>query len=164
MLKQTLSLSIVAAFLTNPMSSYALDPAKDCTKEILYSFFPEVFVNAALEKNNIPKEKWAKINSDLKEKDQGIIKTFEARLSQLPESERLNRENKMQNFKNTLKDTFTEVLKSNGIEDEKLILKILDDINQPRAKRFQECVHYHGQQAMENNDDSSEEEDDNFRQ
>lgn len=145
MLKHTIFSLIVLGFICSPVKSFALDPSKDCTKEILYSFFPEIFVNEALEKNNIPEEKWAKIRKDLKEKDKGIIKSFEEKISELPENERSDREIKMEIFRDTLIDTFAEVLENNGIDDEDLIDRIYDDISTSRAKRFQECVKHHEQ-------------------
>jgi hypothetical protein len=156
MLKRALSSLMAISLFSLSVNLQALDPAKDCTKEILYSFFPEVFVNEALEKNNIPKEKWAKINSDLKEKDKGMIKSFEVKLSQMPESTRTNKSEKIQAFRDTLQDTFISVFNDNGIDDEELILTILDDIQEPRAKRFQECMQYHEQQMPEDQKQYSE--------
>lgn len=117
--------------------------ADECSKELLLTYFPKPFVNETLKKYNIPQEKWDAINSQLSEKDKQVISIVEEKASKMnpnPLKDAQQRQAAVKIFRETLRQIFSEVMKNNGITDEKQIDTMLDDIQQQKAKRFAQCM------------------------
>lgn len=115
----------------------------ECSQEILLSYFPEVFVKETLTKNNIPREKWDAINRDLASRDKEIIKIVESKAAKMnpnPLKDPQQRQMAVKLFRDTLVENFSAVMKSNGINDDKQIQVMLEDIQQQKAKRFARCM------------------------
>lgn len=114
-----------------------------CSKDILLSYFPEVFVRETLVKFNVPKDKWDSIVKELAEKDKTVIKTVEekaSKLSQSPLKDPQQRQAAVKLFRETILEIFSDVMKNNGVTDEKQIHAMLDDIQQQTARRFAACI------------------------
>lgn len=128
----------------------------ECSKDLLISYFPKVFVTETLKKYNIPQEKWDAITDDLTQKDKQVIKTVEERASKInpnPLKDPQQRQAAVKLFRETLTDLFSSTLKANGITDDKQISEMLNDIQQQKAKRFAMCM-----QKMSNSQSSMEDE------
>lgn len=124
---------------------------KECSKEILLAFFPEVFVNETLARFNVPKDKWNSIKQALAEKDKEVVKTVENKASQMnpnPLKDPQYRQEAVKLFRDTLLETFSTVLKANGVTDDTQIKKMLDDIQQQKAKRFAMCLEKHKDESQ----------------
>jgi hypothetical protein len=122
-------------------------PAKsnvdECSKELLLTYFPEVFVDETLKKFNVAQDKWASIKKDVLNKDKEIIKTVEdkaAKLDPNPLKDPQQRQAAVKIFRETLLEVFSNALKANGITDDSQIQAMLDDIQQQKAKRFALCM------------------------
>lgn len=117
--------------------------ADECSKELLLAYFPEQFVNETLKKFNVPQDKWVAINAELSNKDKDVVKTVEAKASQLspnPLKDPQQRQAAVKIFRETLYQIFAGVMNNNGITDEKQIQQMLDDVQQQKAKRFAQCM------------------------
>lgn len=117
--------------------------ADECSRELLISYFPKVFVTETLKKYNVPEDKWDAITSDLAQKDQQVIKTVEDKASQMnpnPLKDPQQRQAAVKLFRETLTDLFASTMKANGVTDEKQISDMLNDIQQQKAKRFAMCM------------------------
>lgn len=115
----------------------------ECSRELLISYFPKVFVTETLKKYNVPQDKWEAIASDLALKDKQVIKTVEDKASQLnpnPLKDPQQRQAAVKLFRETLTDLFASTMKANGVTDEKQISDMLNDIQQQKAKRFAMCM------------------------
>lgn len=115
----------------------------ECSRELLISYFPKVFVAETLKKYNIPQDKWDAITNDLAQKDKEVIKTVEERASKVnpnPLKDPQQRQAAVKLFRETLTDLFSSTLKANGITDDKQIADMLNDIQQQKAKRFAMCM------------------------
>jgi formyltetrahydrofolate synthetase len=127
------------------VSAQAAPAVDECSKELLLAYFPEPFVTPALKKFNVPQDKWAAITSGLAAKDKDILKTVEEKASKLtpnPFKDRdpAQRQVAVKIFRETLTQVFSDVLKANGITDDKQITAMLDDIQQQKAKNFAQCM------------------------
>lgn len=114
-----------------------------CSKELLTSYFPEAFVNNTLKSNDVPKDQWDAINKELSVKDKAIIKTVEekaAKMTPNPLNDPQQRQVAVKIFRETLFDSFAQVMRAHGIKDDQKIQAMLDDIQQQKAKRFGECM------------------------
>ena len=119
---------------------------KECSKEILLAFFPEVFVNETLAQFNVPQDKWNSIKQALAQKDKEVVKTVENKASQMnpnPLKDPQYRQEAVKLFRDTLLEIFSTVLKANGITDDTQIKNMLDNIQQQKAKRFSMCLEKH---------------------
>lgn len=117
--------------------------ADECSRELLISYFPKVFVTETLKKYNVPQEKWETIANDLALKDKEVIKTVEekaAKLNPNPLKDPQQRQAAVKLFRETLTDLFAGTMKANGVTDEKQISEMLNDIQQQKAKRFAMCM------------------------
>jgi hypothetical protein len=115
----------------------------ECSRELLISYFPKVFVEETLKKYNVPQDKWDAISSDLAQKDKQVIKTVEDKASKLnpnPLKDPQQRQAAVKLFRETLTDLFASTLKANGVTDDKQIADMLNDIQQQKAKRFAMCM------------------------
>lgn len=115
----------------------------DCSQEILLAYFPGVFVKETLKRYNVPQDKWDPIIKVLAERDKQIIKIVEAKASKMdpnPLKDPQQRQAAVKIFRETLTENFSSVMKANGVNDEKQIQAMLDDIQQQKAKRFASCM------------------------
>jgi len=117
----------------------------ECSKELLLSYFPEVFVTQTLKKFNVPQDKWQPITQGLAAKDKDVLKIVEDKASKLnpnPFKDRdpAQRQVAVKIFRETLTQVFGDVVKSNGISDDKQVAAMLDDIQQQKAKNFALCM------------------------
>ena len=117
----------------------------ECSKELLLSYFPDVFVSQTLKKYNVPQDKWSAISKGLAAKDKDVLKIVEEKASKLspnPFKDRdpAQRQIAVKIFRETLTQVFNEVLKANGVTDEKQLSAMLDDIQQQKAKNFALCM------------------------
>lgn len=132
----------------------------ECSRELLISYFPKVFVEETLKKYNVPQDKWDAITSDLAQKDKQVIKTVEDKASKLnpnPLKDPQQRQAAVKLFRETLTDLFASTLKANGISDEKQIGDMLNDIQQQKAKRFAMCMQKMSQTTPESSTPSPQE-------
>ena len=103
-------------------------------------------VKESLEKHNIPKDKWDAILKDLAAKDKDLIKTVETKAAQMnpnplkSQNDSSQRSVAVKLFRDTLQESFTSAFNANGITDKTEILAILDEVQEKRAKRFEECM------------------------
>jgi hypothetical protein len=124
----------------------------ECSRELLISYFPKVFVTETLKKYNVPQDKWDAIANDLAEKDKQVIKTVEEKASKMnpnPLKDPQQRQAAVKLFRETLTDLFSSTLNANGITDNKQISDMLNDIQQQKAKRFAMCMQKMSQNAPE---------------
>ena len=144
-------------------SSPAIQAPKDaeCSKELLLAYFPDIFVKETFVKFNVAKDKWEPILKGLNEKDKEVIKTVEDKASKMnpnPLKDPTQRQAAVKLFRETLLEIFSNVLKNNGITDEKQISSMLDDIQQQKAKRFALCIKKDNE-AKKLNDDNDDDDD-----
>lgn len=141
----------------------------ECSKDILLSYFPEIFVRETLQKFNVPKDKWDAIVTALNEKNKIVIKTVEERASKLNVSllkDPQQRQAAVKLFRETILEIFSGVMKNNGVTDEKQIQAMLDDIQQQTARRFAACIKQSQVTAqvddndLDENDDVDDDDDD----
>lgn len=136
------ALTCSAAFV--PEALTARDQTVDeCSKELLLAYFPEPFVKETLKKFNVPEDKWDAIKSALANKDKEVIKIVEEKAAQMdpnPLKDPQARQAAVKLFRETLLQVFSDVLKANGITDEKQIQAMLDDVQQQKAQRFAKCM------------------------
>lgn len=131
------SISLLAA------PSCVIAEEEECSKEVLLAYFPPVFVNETLNRFNVPKDQWEAINKTLSEKDSEIIKLVEAkgaRMTPNPLKDPQQRQAVVKIFRETLFETFADVMKAHGVTENKQIQSMLDDIQQQKAKRFAQCI------------------------
>ena len=148
-------------FLTSTLLSAASPAIDECSKELLLAYFPETFVTETLKKFNVPQDKWSGIIKELNTKDKDVIKTVEQKASQIdpnPLKDPQQRQAAVKIFRETLLQIFGDVLKANGITDQKHIQSMLDDIQQQKAKRFAQCMEKH-KTSTRNNDDDEDDDD-----
>lgn len=141
--KSILSLMLGVSAFVAPVSVMALDQQEECSKEILLAYFPQIFVNETLERFKVPKDQWDAINKELGAKDKDVIKTVEAKASKMnpnPLKDPQQRQVAVKIFRETLFDSFASVMRTHGVNDDKQIQAMLDDIQQQKAKRFAKCM------------------------
>lgn len=158
-----LSTPAIAQETTHMPSSNPPGMSDECSRELLISYFPKVFVTETLKKYNVPQDKWDAISSDLSQKDKQVIKTVEDKASKMnpnPLKDPQQRQAAVKLFRETLTDLFSSTLKANGVTDDKQIGEMLNDIQQQKAKRFAMCMQKMTSQGnTEDQDDSSDDED-----
>lgn len=135
-----LILTMGACFL--PAGGFAAED-DECAKEILLAYYPGIFVEETLSKFNVPKEEWPAIVKELGERDKQIIKQVEAKASKMPSNplkDPQQRQVAVKLFRDTLLENFADVMHSHGVNDDKQIQAMLDDIQQQKAKRFARCM------------------------
>ncbi len=124
-------------------SLYAADQSvEECSKELLLAYFPAPFVKETLKKFNVPESKWDSIVTELVGKDKEVGKIVEEKASHMDPNPLMDpqaRQETVKLFRDTLLGLFSEVMKSNGITDEKQIQAMLEDVQQQKAQRFTKC-------------------------
>lgn len=135
----TLCLS-VGTFTTVHAAETSVD---ECSKELLLAYFPEPFVVETLKKFNVPEDKWGTISKDLVSKDKEVVRIVEEKAATMdpnPLRDPQARQAAVKLFRDTLLGLFSDVLKANGVTDEKQIQDMLDDVQQQKAQRFAKCM------------------------
>lgn len=136
----------------------------ECSKELLLAYFPEVFVTETLKKFNVPEDKWDSIKKELANKDKDVVKTVEEKASQMdpnPLKDPLQRQAAVKIFRETLLQIFGDALRANGIDDQRQIQSMLEDIQKQKARRFAECMEKYKTSAKKDVDhDQNEDNDD----
>ena len=115
----------------------------ECSKDLLLSYFPELFVKEVLKKNQIPEDKWNSIIQELSANDKNVIAKVESRAKAMnpnPLKSPEYREQSITIFRETLLEIFTEVMNKNGITDKEQIFTMLDEMQRLKAKRFAQCM------------------------
>lgn len=123
----------------------------DCTQKALRSFFPEKYVKESLQKFHVPESKWSAITQGLTAKEQDVARIVEEKaqkMSSNPLKDPNQRQTAVKIFKDTLYETASQVLKANGITDDKQIQDMVDDIQHQKAKQFAQCIEKHKFPAM----------------
>lgn len=135
---------------TNAISAQTEAPSQpavgDCSREFLIAYFPPSLVEGALKKANIPQDKWAPITKALTASEKDIITQVEDKASKItpnPLKDPQQRQVAVKIFRDTLLSIFSDVLKKNGITDDKQIQQMLDDIQQEKARKFTDCLGQH---------------------
>lgn len=124
----------------------------ECSKELLIAYFPEAFVNETFKKFNVPQDKWNSINKDLAGKEKEVVKIVEEKAEKLspnPLKDPSQRQAAVKIFRETLLQIFSEALKKNGVNDDKQIQAMLDDVQQQKARRFAQCMEKHKSQMQQ---------------
>lgn len=132
-----------AFVLFNPLSLMAAGDAKECSKEMLMSYFPEEYVKQTLDKFSIPQAQRAGIINELSEKDHLVISTVEERAAKMdpnPLRDPQHRKTAVKLFRDTLYDLFSQVMQAHGVNDKEKIAQMLDYMQQQKAKAFASCM------------------------
>lgn len=157
-------ISLISLPLTaeDSKSPSAVISSTDCSKEILLAYFPDVFVKETLAKFKVPADKWDAIVKGLNERDKNIIKIIEEKAQKLtpnPLKDSKQRQAAVKLFRETLLEQFSEVVKANGIIDDKQIQSMLDDVQQQKAKHFAMCIKNPKNTEGDDGENSDEEDD-----
>lgn len=127
---------------TAPLSFIEAAPDM-CSQAMLFSYFPESFVEQTLKKFAIPQEKWKQIEADLAEKDSQIVKIVEEKAAKKDPTlvHDFKRRHEMAAlFQQTFLEIFTEVMTKNGITDTTQIEAMLKDIQKQKVEQFKGCL------------------------
>lgn len=143
--KSLLSMVFSVGLMMNPLVAVADTPPDACSKELLISHFPQIFVTETLKKFDIPQDKWNNIIKELDEKSPEVMVIVEQKAAKMdpnPFKDRSaqQRQVAVKLFRETIFEKFNEVLKANGIDDEKKAQLMLDDIALQKAKNFAACI------------------------
>lgn len=114
-----------------------------CSREVLMSFFPKTIVSDVLTENKIDKKKVDAIVAALEIQGGDVIRRTEekaAKMNPNPMKDPKFRKKTAKLIRETVTETYTLVLKGNGITDEKLIKDTLDAIQDKKAKLFADCM------------------------
>ena len=93
----------------------------------------------------MPQDKWDAIIKGLTDKDPEVLRAVEEKASKLetnPFKDRsaAQRQVAVKIFRETLFEKFNDVMKANGITDQKQVQAMLDDIALQKAKNFAACI------------------------
>ncbi|NGX58734.1 MAG: hypothetical protein K940chlam3_01642 [Chlamydiae bacterium] len=134
------SLLIVMFFLLPAMISAVSQ--EECSQEVLFKFYPKGFVLEVLDKHDIPKGKAQKIADSLYEADQQVVMIIGQKASTMSpnplEDIKADKE-RAQLFRDSLMEVFNDVMAQNGVTDNDDIKVMLDEIQQMRMQRFDQC-------------------------
>lgn len=115
----------------------------ECAQELFVAFFPKPFVAQTLAKFNVPEQNRAAIINELADQELDVIPLVEkiaATMSPNPLSQPDQQDVVIQLFEEVVFNIFTNVLTSNGIQDQQIIAEMLEDIHQQKAERFRKCM------------------------
>lgn len=118
----------------------------ECSEEIIISYFPSPFVKNTLQTYKVPEREWDGIISALKDKNKEILKYVEdkaATMNPNPLKDPKSRNEAIAIFKEALMNAFKSVMAKHGVNDDKQLQEMLDDIQKQKAKRFSECLEKH---------------------
>lgn len=115
----------------------------ECSRELLLTYFPEPFVKETLQTFDIPETKWDAIQKGLASRDKDVIQQVEKKAAEMnpnPLKDPQTRQAAVKLFRETLLTLFSDVMRENGITDEKQIQAMLDSIQLQKAQRFAKCL------------------------
>ena len=110
-----------------------------CNSPELEHNFPETYVNNVLEFYNVPKNKWKYITEDLSSKEgtiEQIIKEKASKINPNPLVAPVQFVTVSRLYRETLYETFRDVMKNNDVENEATIRDMLSRILDLKGKRF----------------------------
>lgn len=132
---------LTLAFLT-AVAGFLSGAETDCSKDVMFKFFPKTFVLDVLNDHDVPKEKAQTIADSLYDSDPEVVQLIgqKARNMNPNPLEDVRAENERAKlFRDSLAEVFTETLVTNGITDQQTISQMLDEIQQLRIQRFDQC-------------------------
>lgn len=143
--KSLLTLLFSVGLMMNSLGAATDVPPDACSKELLISHFPQIFVTETLKKFDIPQDKWSSIIKGLDEKSPEVMVIVEQKAAKMdpnPFKDRSaqQRQVAVKLFRETIFEKFNDVLKANGINDDKKAQAMLDDIALQKAKNFAVCL------------------------
>lgn len=115
---------------------------EQCSQTFLSSHFPQIFVSQTLQEFSVPENKWAMITSELSSKEGEVILRVEEKAEKSPHNplkDPAERQAALQLFRQSLAEVFSEVLMANGISDQAIIEKMLQDLQRRKALAFAHC-------------------------
>lgn len=156
----TIMKNLIFCFLCTPMTLLLADEAPAtgstqtstgliidsslCTKDVLMTFFPQPVVKAVLIKHQVPEDKAQAISQELSRKSQEVAQMVESKASKMdpnPFNDLSHRDEAVKLFRETLFEIFSQALKSNGVNKDKVgIQLLLDDMQEAKGKLFVECI------------------------
>jgi len=123
--------------------SEELEQDENCSKDLILSYFPENIVNTVLMSYRVPQNSWASINEELHDQDEMILSKVEAKTSQMnpnPLNDPALKAVAVNIFRETLYETFGDVMNKYGIDDEDQIQAMMDEIQYKKAEHFKKCI------------------------
>ncbi len=147
MIKHILCTGLISIGIACTTDTFAFDSSsEECSQEALVTNFPPTLLQETLQQFNIPQDQWAAIRQELSAKDKAFVKNLEEKASRMEQNPFLDpqeRQAAVKLFRDTLYESFSEVMKAHGITDETLVHAMLDDIQQKKAKAFARCFKTH---------------------
>jgi len=132
----------VGSIATSSIELNAETLIEECSKDLM-TYFPESLVNETLKKFSLPQEQWTSIVRELSEKESNIIKKVEEKAEKMspnPLKDPSQQKAAIKIFKEALLEAFTETMQKHGIQDNKQIQNMLNDIQQQKARKFASCI------------------------
>lgn len=128
-----------------PLKIYTeTDQLIPCTKEELMMFFPKPIVKEVLIKGtDLSEEEAENISKELVVKDQGLVQLVDekaARYNPNPFHDLSQRDKAVRIYQETLFEVFAEVLKKHGLNDEKRIHALLENVRSIKSHMFVDCI------------------------
>lgn len=100
-----------------------------------------------MERFEIPQSQWPSIQSELAEKDREVVPRVEEKAVKMtpnPLRDPQKRQQAVKIFRETLYELFADVMQAHGINNQEQIQRMLNDIQQQKARQFAQCVEqYH---------------------
>lgn len=148
--------------------AFADEPTVDeCSREVLFAYYPEPFVKETLKKYNVPENQWNAIYGELAAKNGEIVERVEVKAKQLdidPLKDPAKREEAIKLFQDTLYEVFADVMKAHNIQDPNQIQAMHAAIQDQKAERFADCIQKREvpvpEGAADNDDDDDEDDND----
>ena len=116
---------------------------KACAQEILLAYFPETIVDETLKRFHIADDKRLLIIQQLVLKEKEIVFLVQKKVLQLHSNSLKDPSQKqmlVKIYRETLLEVLTEALAQGNITDKNQIKKMLEDIQQQKAKYFASCL------------------------
>jgi len=116
--------------------------ATDCSEDVLFKFFPRKFVMEVLDEHNVPQEKANNIADALYEADQIVVQVIGSKANAMesnPLEDPQAEKERAKLFNESLSEVFTDILEENGVTDQAEVKEMLDEIQQMRNQRFNQC-------------------------
>lgn len=115
---------------------------EECSQEVLFKFFPKGFVMEVFKKHKIPDDKAQKIANTLYDADQQIVMIIGKKAQAMnpnPLEDIKADKARAKLFRDSLMEVFHDTLVKNGINNTDEIQQMLDEIQQLRMERFEQC-------------------------
>ena len=116
--------------------------SSQCNEDVLFRFFPKKFVLQVLEKHDVSGKDAESIAATLSDADQQVVQLIEEKADEMtpnPLQDEASHEERAKLFKDALTEVFNEVVNKYGITNTQDIMAMLDEIQQLRIERFEEC-------------------------